>query len=90
MYKHEIMFNNFFKLAIRNITRHKGFSFINIAGLTLGCTAFILICLFVWDEYSYDKNIPEKESIYRLYVNRTTQDANENVAMVPPGFCQSH
>jgi len=80
------MFNNFFKLAIRNIVRHKGFSFINIAGLTLGCTAFILICLFVWDEYTYDRNIPGKESIYRLYVNRTTEENNENVAMVPPAF----
>ncbi len=46
---------NFFKITFRNITQHKGFSFINIAGLTLGLTACILIGLFVWDENQYDK-----------------------------------
>src|SRR4249920_3851648 len=80
------MFNNFFKLAIRNLVRHKGFTFINIFGLTLGCSAFMLICLFVWDEKKFDQHIPGKESIYRLYVNRITETANENVAMVPPIF----
>lgn len=49
------MFKNYFKVAFRTITRHKGFSFINILGLTLGLTACLLIGLFVRDEKQFDK-----------------------------------
>lgn len=80
------MLRNFLKVAFRNIARHKGFSFLNIAGLTLGLAACLLIGLFVWDEQQYDKNVPEGNRIYRLYVNRTTSEVNENIAMVPPVF----
>ena len=61
------MLKNYFKTAFRNITKHKGFSFINIAGLTLGLIACILIGLFVWDEHQYDKFLPEGEQVYRVY-----------------------
>lgn len=39
------MLKNFFKIAIRNLARHKSFSFLNIAGLALGLTTCILIGL---------------------------------------------
>jgi hypothetical protein len=52
------MFKNFLKVAFRNVSRRKGFSLINIAGLTLGMAACLLIGLFVQDEYSYDKFMP--------------------------------
>lgn len=48
------MFKNYFKTAWRNMMNSKAFSFINIAGLTLGLTVGILILLWVQDEYSYD------------------------------------
>ncbi len=65
-YKSKCMIRNFFKIAFRNITRHKGFSFINIAGLTLGLTACLLIGLFVWDENQYDKFLPGGDRVYRV------------------------
>ena len=80
------MFKNFIKVAFRNIIRHRGFSIINIAGLTLGLTACLLIGLFVWDEKQFDKSVPNGNDIYRLYVNRVTENADENIAMVPPVF----
>lgn len=49
------MFINHLKFGLRNIRRHKLFSFINIAGLAVGMACFILIMLWVQDEQSYDK-----------------------------------
>ena len=49
------MFINYLKVALRNIKRYKGFSFINISGLAVGMACCILIFLWVQDELSYDK-----------------------------------
>jgi len=80
------MLKNFFKTAFRNITRHKGFSFINIAGLALGLTACILIGLFVWDEHQYDKNITDGEQVYRVYEEYTNTEGTQMMAVTPPMF----
>jgi putative ABC transport system permease protein len=80
------MFRFFFKTAFRNLTRHKGFSFINIAGLTLGFTACILIGLFVWDEHQYDKFLPGGDQVYRVYNQYTNSDGSEDRAVAPPMF----
>ncbi len=60
------MFQNYLKIAMRNLMRHKLFSFINIAGLAIGLAAFILITLFVRDEFSWDSHWTRAEDIYRL------------------------
>ena len=62
------MFRNYLIIALRNIARHKLYSFINIAGLAVGLTCAILIMLFVRDELSYDKWIPGSENLYRVEV----------------------
>ncbi|WP_162054225.1 ABC transporter permease [Pontibacter pamirensis] len=80
------MFRNYFKTAYRNIFRHKGFSFINIAGLALGLTACLLIGLFVHDELQYDKFLPEGERIYRVYNDISAEEAGTILAVVPPTF----
>ncbi len=49
------MFTNYFKIALRNLTRNKVYSFINIAGLSLGLACSMLIILYVKDEVSYDR-----------------------------------
>src|SRR5579863_4779745 len=60
------MLRNYLVTALRNIVRHKLYSFINIAGLTVGLTCAIFIILFVRDELSYDKWIPGTENLYRV------------------------
>src|ERR1700754_442191 len=60
------MFHNYLVTAIRSILRHKLYSFINIAGLTVGLTCAIFITLFVRDELSYDRWIPGTENLYRV------------------------
>ena len=49
------MFHNYLITALRNFSRHKLYSFINIAGLTVGLTCAIFIILFVRDQLSYDR-----------------------------------
>lgn len=80
------MFTNFFKTAFRNITRHKGFSFINITGLTLGLTACILIGFFVWDEHQYDQFLPGGDQVYRVYDHYTNNEGSDDRAVAPPMF----
>lgn len=54
------------KISIRNLLKHKLFSLINITGLALGFTAFILISLFVRFELSWDKSNINYDNIYRI------------------------
>ena len=61
-----IMFNNYFKVALRNFKRQKVFSFINVLGLTVGMTVAILIFLLVRYERSYDSFHLNAENIYRV------------------------
>jgi len=49
------MIKNYFTVALRNLTRQKGYSLINITGLASGIAVTILIGLWIWDELSYDK-----------------------------------
>ena len=60
------MFRNYLTIALRNIVRHKLYSFINIAGLTVGLACAIFIILFVRDQLSYDRWIPGAEHLYRV------------------------
>jgi putative ABC transport system permease protein len=60
------MFRNYLIVAFRNLIRHKLYSFINIAGLTVGLTCAIFIILFVRDQLSYDRWIPGTENLYRI------------------------
>jgi len=62
------MFHNYLVTALRNIARHKLYSFINIAGLAVGLACAILIMLFVRDELSYDKWIAGSENLWRVEV----------------------
>ncbi|RLC50075.1 MAG: hypothetical protein DRI23_07860 [Candidatus Cloacimonadota bacterium] len=60
------MFKNYLKIATRNIILHKGFSFINILGLTIGLTVFSLIIVYVQYELSADKHNLNYDRIYRV------------------------
>ena len=60
------MLKNYFKIAFRNLWRHRVFSFINILGLAVGMTACFLIFLYVRFELSYDKFHSKGNRIYRI------------------------
>jgi len=60
------MLENYFRIALRNLWRHRVFSFLNILGLTVGMTACFLIFLYVHFELSYDAYHSKADRIYRL------------------------
>lgn len=60
------MVRHYIKTAFRNISRNFGYSLINFIGLSLGIALFILIILFVLNEYSYDKFNENFNRIYRF------------------------
>ena len=60
------MFKSYFKIAIRNLSRNKVYSLINIAGLGIGLCCAILILLYVKDEVSFDQFHNNVNSIYRI------------------------
>ncbi len=61
------MFRNYFKISIRSLYKQKLYSLINIGGLAVGLTCFILIFLFVQHELSYDRFYTNADRIYRIY-----------------------
>lgn len=60
------MLRNFLTTALRNFTKHKFFTFINIAGLSVGMASCMLILSFVFHELSYDKFHANHKNIYRI------------------------
>jgi len=80
------MFKNYLKTAVRNLLRYKGFAIINISSLTIGIIGCMVIGLFVWDEWQYDKNIPGGENVYRIYEERKNNDVITYGAPVVPAY----
>src|SRR5215204_3535100 len=80
------MFKNYLKTAIRNLLRYKGFAIINISSLTIGIVGCLVIGLFVWDEWQYDKGIPGGGNVYRIYEQRKNNDAITYGAPVVPAY----
>ena len=61
------MFKNYFKIAWRSALRHKAYSFINLSGLAVGLTSFILILLYVQHQNSFDQFHEKKDRIFRVH-----------------------
>jgi putative ABC transport system permease protein len=60
------MIGNYLKTALRHIWKHKGYSFINVAGLTVGMACCLLIMAFVRDELAFDRYNEKAARIFRL------------------------
>jgi putative ABC transport system permease protein len=60
------MLKNYLKITLRNISKHKLFSFINIFGLALSLSFCLLVIVIINDQNSYDYFHPRSEDIYRL------------------------
>ena len=77
------MIRNFFKTAIRNLIRKKGYATINIAGLAVGIAACLLLFLIVKYELSYDKFQPEYRNISRVVTQDKFSDGITYNAGIP-------
>ncbi len=65
------MFKNYFKTAVRNLMRKKGFSLLNIVGLAIGIACAALIFLWVEDELTYNHYFKKKDQLYYVMENQT-------------------
>jgi putative ABC transport system permease protein len=65
------MLRNYIVITFRNLVKNPTYSFINIAGLSIGITCSLLILLWVFDELSYDRFIPKADRLYQVWVNAT-------------------
>jgi putative ABC transport system permease protein len=64
----------FFLLTYRNLLKQKVSSVVNIAGLAIGLASFILIGLYVYDEFQFDEFHQNKDNVYRLTGNLFNKD----------------
>ncbi|EHQ26291.1 ABC transporter permease [Mucilaginibacter paludis] len=83
------MIRNYIKTAYRSLKKNKGFTALNVLGLALGLTAFLLIVLYVVDELSYDRYNTNADRIYR--VNEDLKLGNNTVqyAVCMPPLAQT-
>ncbi|MEM1119065.1 MAG: ABC transporter permease [Bacteroidota bacterium] len=77
------MLKNHFKVALRNMSKYKGYTFINIAGLTLGLTICFLLFLWVKDELSYDRFHQNADHVYRSLWKAKYGEAEWETPLVP-------
>ena len=80
------MLKSFFKTAIRNLSRNKVYSIINIAGLSLGLACAMLIILYVKDELSYDRFHKNADHIYRVALGLSGEMTPEEMKMGKMGI----
>ncbi|MCK5147927.1 ABC transporter permease [bacterium] len=77
------MWRNYFKIAARNISKHHGYSFLNIFGLALGMTCTLMILLWVQDELRYDRFHFNSKSLYRITTFVQSPDQDYSLARTP-------
>jgi predicted permease len=77
------MLRNYFLVAFRAFRRNKVFSFINIAGLSIGISASLVIYLLVQYDFSFDKFEKDSARIYRVIVHGTNQNGTWQSGWLP-------
>ncbi|WP_339695684.1 FtsX-like permease family protein [uncultured Roseivirga sp.] len=80
------MTQHYLKTAFRGMYKHKSFTAINILGLSLGLSCFILLSLFLTDVILKDNFIPNRAEIYRLEVLNPLDFTDKYEARTHPDF----
>ncbi|MCF6240566.1 MAG: ABC transporter permease [Bacteroidales bacterium] len=77
------MIKNYLLLTLRKILHNRSYALINIMGLAVGLASFIIIMLYVYDEYSYDKYHAKHERIYRIASEMNFKGVGEKSSSQP-------
>ncbi|HSZ87571.1 MAG TPA: ABC transporter permease [Puia sp.] len=77
------MFSNYFKTALRNLKKNKGFFALNFIGLYISVVVCILIALIILHETSFDKRAKNGPNIYRVVDNNTSSTGKTFSAVTP-------
>ena len=71
------MLKNYLKIYLRNLTKYKAYSIINLLGLTIGLASCILISLYILDELNFDRFHSKADRIYRIVYSQASLDQGE-------------
>lgn len=77
------MLKSYFKIGLRNLRRHPGYTFINVLGLAMGVAACLLIGLWVQDELSYDRFHENADRTYRVLREFDIPDLRSTIEYTP-------
>ena len=77
------MIKNYLLTAFRNVLRYKGFSLINIFGLSLSMSVCMLIIVVILDQFSYDQMHTKSKRIYRVQQVDSLSSVPLNMASNP-------
>lgn len=80
------MFKNYLKTALRILRKNKGFSLLNLVGLSLGMACAVLILLWVHDEMSYNKFHKNYNNLYQVMENQTYEGKTYTFSALPGPF----
>jgi putative ABC transport system permease protein len=83
------MLKNYLKTAFRNLKKHKTFSFINIAGLSIGIAVCFIIMMYVQNELSFDKFNKNADRIVRVVFKADINGGKIFEANVMPPVAQA-
>ncbi|HBI87801.1 MAG TPA: ABC transporter permease [Sphingobacterium sp.] len=82
------MLKNYFKIAWRNIRKNKGFSLLNMFGLSIGITCFLLLAAYIYHESSYERFLPNADRLTYISLTYKAPNSTEEVnsAVTPTGL----
>jgi len=80
------MLKNYFKIALRNLLKRKGYTTINILGLAIGMAVCLLIILFIRNELSFDREQERGDRIYRMVVDRKYPGRSTSYSFIPQSY----
>jgi putative ABC transport system permease protein len=78
-----MMYKNYFTVFKRGFVKQKGYSFLNVFGLAIGISCFLLISLYIRDEYSFDRMHTKANQIYRIHEILQAEGVGERSASQP-------
>lgn len=83
------MFQNYVKIALRNLRKHKAYSFINVVGLAVGLACCLLISLYVKDELSYDRYHAKADRIFKVVMDARRPEKQSQFALTPAPLAEA-
>jgi putative ABC transport system permease protein len=78
-----MMYSNYFAVFKRGFLKQKGYSFLNVCGLAIGIACFLLISLYMRNEYSFDRMHSKADRIYRIHEILQSNGVGERSASQP-------
>ncbi|HMQ62358.1 MAG TPA: ABC transporter permease [Flavilitoribacter sp.] len=84
LFNSNFMLRENLRIAFRHMATQKGYAAIKIGGFAMGVAAFLLIALYIRDELSYDRQYPDLDRIYRVYIEYNLEDNIISGTSQPP------